>query len=281
MEHLHFEVRGGLRIAADAQGPMAGRPVVFLHGGGQTRHSWKDSVAKAAKLGYRGYALDARGHGESSYDPAGIYTLDTFTGDLLDVLPRVGKAPILVGASLGGITALLAAGEGGPAVAGGLVLVDVAARTNPVGVRRIQGFMRAHPQGFATVREAAQAVADFATHRATPASTAGLERNLRKRGDRYFWHWDQRFLDTWPGSHQAGLQRLEAAARRLDIPVLIVHAGKSDVIGQEEVEHLQRLVPHAQYARVEQAGHMVVGDRNSEFNQAVFGFLSRHAAPGP
>lgn len=281
MERLDFHVRDGVRLAADAQGPAAGRPVVFLHGGGQTRRSWKDSVERAAKLGYRGYALDARGHGESSYDPAGIYTLDTFAGDLLDVISHVGKAPILVGASLGGITALLAAGEGGPGVAGGLVLVDVAARTNPTGVRRIQGFMRANPEGFATVREAAQVVAGFATNRPKPASTAGLEHNLRKRGERYFWHWDQRFLDTWPASHQEGLQRIEAAARRLEIPVLIVHAGKSDVLGQQEVDHLQRLVPHAQYARVEQAGHMVVGDRNSEFNQAVFGFLARHAAPGP
>jgi pimeloyl-ACP methyl ester carboxylesterase len=207
----------------------------------------------------------------------GDYTLKSFSADLLDVIHEIGRPPILIGASLGGVVSLLVAGEGGPSIARALVLVDVAARTNPYGVERIHRFMRGNPSGFGSVQEAADVVAEYAHDRPRPSSTKGLERNLRKVGERYFWHWDERFLDSWRPSHQAGLGRLEAATRALTIPVLIVHAGKSDVITQDEIDHLHALVPHAEYARIENAGHMVVGDKNSDFNHAILDFLARRA----
>lgn len=273
---MHFEVPGGLRITGDVMGPVDGPPVVLLHGGGQTRGSWKNSIETLAVIGYRGYSIDARGHGDSDGSPDGDYTPDAFRSDLLEIIRQIGAPPVLIGASLGGVVSLLAAGEGGPGVARGLVLVDVAARTNPYGVARIQAFMRSNPEGFASVDEAADAVARYAADRPRPASTKGLERNLRKREGRYFWHWDERFLDSWHPSHRAALHRLENAARNLTIPVLMVHAAQSDVLGQEEVDHLRTLVPQAEYVRVENAGHMVVGDKNSAFNEAILNFLDRH-----
>jgi pimeloyl-ACP methyl ester carboxylesterase len=57
---------------------------------------------------------------------------------------------------------------------------------------------------------------------------------------------------------------------------MLVHASRSDVIGEEEVRHLLDLAPHAEYTRVEDASHMVVGDRNSRFNQAIVNFLTTH-----
>ena len=278
-EPVRYRTRSDIAVAGDVAGPRGGAPVLLLHGGGQTRGSWKDSLQTLAAVGYRGYAIDARGHGETSRDGHGDYTLDGFATDLVDVIGQIGAPPILIGASLGGVISLLVAGEGGSSMARALVLVDVAARTNPYGVERIHNFMRANPNGFADVQEAADAVARYAHDRPRPSSTKGLERNLRKVGDRYYWHWDERFLDSWRPSHQAGLGRLEAAARRLEMPVLIVHAGKSDVIGEDEVDHLRALVPHAEYARVENAGHMVVGDKNSEFNRAILDFLARRAPP--
>jgi pimeloyl-ACP methyl ester carboxylesterase len=272
-----FKVSRDLTIVGDVMGPVDGQPVLLLHGGGQTRGSWKNSIQNLAEIGYRGYSIDARGHGDSDRSSDGNYTIDAFCSDLLDIIRKIGRPPILIGASLGGIVSLLAAGEGGTTVARALVLVDVAARTNPYGVARIQAFMRANSDGFASVAEAADAVARYATDRPRPRNTKGLERNLRKIGDRYYWHWDERFLDSWRPSHQAAMDRLENAARQLTMPVLIVHAGHSDVLGQEEVDHLRALAPHAEYARVDNAGHMVVGDKNSEFNSAILDFLVRHA----
>jgi pimeloyl-ACP methyl ester carboxylesterase len=273
---IRFKVPGGLIMASDVMGPSTGQPVFLLHGGGQTRGSWKNTMEILARLGYRAYAIDARGHGESDHDPDGTYTPDSFAQDLQAIIEQVGKPPILIGASLGGVISLLIAGEGGTAMAKGLVLVDVAARSNPYGVERVLSFMRANPDGFASVDEAADAVALYAPDRPRPSSNIGLERNLRKRGQRYYWHWDPRFLESWHPSHRAALGRLENAACRLQIPTLIVHAAKSDVLGDSEVKHLQSLAPHAEYVRVENAGHMVVADKHSEFNQVILAFLAKH-----
>lgn len=277
-ETISFVVPGGITIRADVSGDEHAQPVLLLHGGGQTRASWRDTVDVLAEQGYRAYALDARGHGDSDRSPDGCYTPDEFSSDLHSVARQVGGNAILIGASLGGISGLLVAGEHGTEAVRALVMVDVAARTNPYGVQRIQGFMRAHPDGFASIEEAADAVAAFATDRPRPPSSKGLERNLRLINGRYYWHWDPRFLDSWHPSHRQAAARLEDAARALKIPVLLVHAAHSDVLGSDEIEHLKGLVPHLEYVRVENASHMVVGDRNSDFNKAILTFLAAQAS---
>ncbi|SDR58015.1 Pimeloyl-ACP methyl ester carboxylesterase [Rhizobiales bacterium GAS191] len=278
-ETFTFEVSGGIKVAADAMGQKEAQPVLLLHGGGQTRGSWRETIDALAGLGYRAYALDLRGHGETSRSPNGDYSPDAFVDDLVEVIRQTGGGAMIIGASLGGIIGLLTGGEYGPSVVKALVMVDVAARTNHYGVSRIQGFMRAHSNGFASVEEAADAVAAFASDRPRPKNIKGLERNLRKIGDRYFWHWDPRFMESWHPAHRAAAGRLERAARALTIPVLLVHAAHSDVLGKNEIEHLESLIPHLEYARVEQASHMVVGDQNSDFNRAILKFLADHGPP--
>jgi len=271
---MTFLVSDGLKIAADVAGPKGGKPVLLLHGGGQTRGSWRDTIDVLAARGHRAYALDARGHGDSDRSPSGDYTPDSFSRDLKDVIRQIGEDVVVIGASLGGINGLLAAGEGGPGAVSTLVLVDVAVQTNPYGVKRIQDFMQANPDGFASLDDAADAVAAYAVDRPRPAANDGLLRNLRKVGEKYYWHWDSRFLGSWHPSHAAAMGRLEAAARALEIPVLLVHAAHSDVVGPREIAHLRSLVPHAEYMRVENASHMVVGDKNSTFNETILAFLA-------
>jgi pimeloyl-ACP methyl ester carboxylesterase len=102
---------GGLRFAADRWDPPAGRPhgiVLLLHGGGQTRHSWRRTGARLAALGWSAVAVDARGHGDSDWDPAQDYSHHAMVDDLDAIVAQLGEPPVLVGASMGGITALLA-----------------------------------------------------------------------------------------------------------------------------------------------------------------------------
>jgi pimeloyl-ACP methyl ester carboxylesterase len=287
---------GGVALRGDAWGPPEGRPVVLLHGGGQTRHSWAAAGRHIGAQGWLGVALDLRGHGESDWAGEGRYLPDHFVADLRAVARVLGRPPIVVGASLGGMTGLLAEGESEGGVLAGLVLVDVTPRIEPEGVSRIIEFMLARPEGFASLEEAAEAVAAYRRHRAPPRDLAGLRKNLRRAEDgRWHWHWDPAFIGrdrvgdaeelkrlalsglgeggAAPGPRFNDADRLLAAARRLRIPTLLVRGRESDVVSEQGVEEFLAAVPHARYADVSEAGHMVAGDRNDAFNAAVLGFL--------
>jgi alpha-beta hydrolase superfamily lysophospholipase len=58
------------RLRADVFGDE-GQPVLLLHGGGQTRHAWRNTAARLARAGWVAYALDQRGHGDSEWVESG------------------------------------------------------------------------------------------------------------------------------------------------------------------------------------------------------------------
>jgi non-heme chloroperoxidase len=270
----------GVEIAADVGGPEGGVPVVLLPGGGQTRFSWGGATARLADSGYRVLSLDLRGHGESGWSPDGDYRLDRFVGDLAAILHTLPRPAFLVGASLGGLTSLVTAGEG-HAPAAGIVLVDVAPRIESDGAAKIGAFMRASPNGFATVEEAADAVSAYQPHRKRPRDPSGLLKNLRLREDgRYHWHWDPAFTEREISSSEflQNAERLRAAARALTVPTLLVRGGLSTVVSAESIEEFRELAPHAEIVSIASADHMVAGDRNDQFNDAVVDFLARHSA---
>jgi len=273
---LRFETDGGVVLAADAWGDPEARPVVLLHGGGQTRHAWGGTAAALARAGWHALAVDLRGHGESTWAGDGDYRLDRFADDLRAVLDALPRRAVVVGASLGGMSALLAAGEAPRADVAALVLVDIAPRIESEGAARIVSFMLSRPDGFASLDEAADAVAGYQPHRPRPKDLSGLAKNLRRGEDgRWRWHWDPRFL-AGVGRPAAGDTpgRLDAAAATLRVPTLLVRGRLSDLLSEEGARHFLELVPHARYADVSGAGHMVAGDRNDAFTRAVVEFLA-------
>ena len=267
-------------LAADGWGAPEGLPVLLLHGGGQTRHAWGGTAAALAARGYHAIAVDARGHGESSRDDARRYHLQHFVEDLVAITSSLARPAVLVGASLGGSTALLAVGERGVA-AEALVLVDIAPKIEPAGVSRILGFMSAHPNGFESLEEAADAVAAYLPHRKRPRDLGGLRKNLRAGEDgRLHWHWDPAFLDiVHERDPDENLARKEQAARQLEVPTLLVRGGLSDLVTEEGAREFLTLVPHARYVDVTGAAHMVAGDRNDRFTAAVVDFLTEVVPP--
>jgi pimeloyl-ACP methyl ester carboxylesterase len=233
-------------------------------------------------------AMDHRGHGDSDWPPEGDlgagFDLATFAGDVRSVAAFIGRPPAVVGASLGGLAALMAEGERGGDAAPllrALVLVDVAPRMEQEGVMRVISFMHSGLDGFASLDEAADAIAAYLPHRKRPRDTAGLAKNLRQGSDgRWRWHWDPRFVRRDRGDPSFSRERLEKAARALAIPTLIVRGRMSDVLSDEGVRELRALVPHAEYADVAGAAHMVAGDDNDAFSAAITAFLARVAARG-
>jgi pimeloyl-ACP methyl ester carboxylesterase len=282
-----FKGASGNTLVADVFGD-AGQPVLLLHGGGQTRHAWGRTAEHLARAGALAYALDQRGHGDSEWVADGHYAFADYADDAGAVAralaERTGMQPIAIGASLGGVSALLAEGAAERAAKGPLfaaiVLVDVTPRVDQDGVARIQGFMRARAsEGFATIAEAADAVAAYLPHRKRPRSHDGLRKNLRLHPDgRWRWHWDPRVLE---GERSFAQDRrvLEAtlieAARAITIPTLLVRGGASELVKEAHVREFLELVPHADYIDVAEARHMVAGDSNDRFSDAVLDFVGR------
>jgi pimeloyl-ACP methyl ester carboxylesterase len=166
-----------------------------------------------------------------------------------------------------------------------VVLVDITPRMEPEGVRRIVGFMLGHPDGFGSLEEASDAIAEFRPGRPRTTDLSGLERTLRRTSDgRWHWRWDVRFLTTKFRATDSGIEALESrralmeerllrGAQKVRVPTLLVRGAESDIVGTEGVSAFLEAVPHAEFVAVKDAGHMVAGDQNDAFASAVVQFL--------
>jgi non-heme chloroperoxidase len=266
-----------VRLTAERWRPVrAHGTLLLLHGGGQTRHSWRRTAQRLADAGWEVITPDARGHGDSEWDPAGDYSLERFVDDLLGLIETLAQPPTLVGASLGGMTSLLALGEHA-GVARGLVLVDVVIEIEPAGVEQIRAFMTAHRDGFASLEEVADAVAAYSPPRPRPRSVEGLRKNVRLRADgRWYWHWDPAFIGIDDEPQRGARTRLRVAAANVTVPTLLVRGAMSDLVSDAGVADMLSLIPAAEVVVVPAAGHMLVGADNDIFTSRLLQFLRRH-----
>ncbi|WP_197515279.1 alpha/beta fold hydrolase [Mycobacterium sp. 1245805.9] len=274
---------GGVRIVADRLGDPRARAVVFLHGGGQTRRSWAKAAAAVAQRGFQAVTIDLRGHGESDWSSEGDYRVVSFAADVQQVLRTLPPQPVLVGASLGGFTTMLLEGELAPGTASAVVLVDIVPNMEQSGATRIHNFMSDRVEsGFASLDEVADAIAEYNPHRPRPTDLDGLTTNLRRRGDRWYWHWDPQFISgtaPFPPFEVTDADRMHTAVEailRNGVPMLLVRGQVSDLVSQERADEFLQRFPQVEFTDVRGAGHMVAGDRNDIFAEAVLDFLTRH-----
>lgn len=273
-QRLELVTPDGLRLAGECWG--AATQVLFLHGFGQTRQAWGPSAARLAAAGYGALAVDGRGHGESQRNPPDrAYALDQFIADVEHVARAQPAKPVLVGASMGGLLGLVTEAEAPAGLYSGLVLVDITPRWERQGVERILDFMGAHPDGFADLDAAADAIMSYLPHRRRRKTPQELSSLLVRHADgRWRWHWDPRMLDEVARDGARYQQRLMQAAQRIRIPTLLVSGGLSDLVSDATVDEFLALVPHAEHVRIANATHMVAGDRNDAFTDAILQFLA-------
>jgi len=274
---------GGVRIVADRVGDPLAPAVVFLHGGGQTRRSWGRAAAAVAARGWQAVTVDLRGHGESDWSADGDYRVVSFARDVLEVLHQLPARPVLVGASLGGFTSMLLAGELSPGSVRAVILVDIVPNMDPSGASRIHNFMYDRmTSGFGSLDEVADMIQEYNPNRRRPADLDGLRTNLRERDGRWYWHWDPKFIDgtsAQPPIEVTEVDRMHAAVEailRTDVPMLLVRGQMSDLVTQERADEFIARFPEVGFVDVGGAGHMVAGDRNDLFADAVVEFLARH-----
>lgn len=272
-----------LHLAVETRGPQGGPVLLFAHGFGQTRGAWNGAATALAQAGCRCVTFDARGHGESDRVPGGSYHMDQFADDLRRLAAAQPQPPILVGASMGGLLGIVLAGELRPSPFRALVLVDITPRWETAGVERILAFMQAHPHGFANYAEAAEQIAAYLPQRRERKSEQQLRPLLREGADgRLRWHWDPALLAGDLVQESERYQpRLQAAARKIEVPVLLLSGGRSDVVSRATVDEFLQLVPHAQHVELPHATHMVAGDANDAFTREVVRFAQNLALDPP
>lgn len=278
-EIVEFRGVDDLALIADEwnrESATAGRPtILLLHGGGQNRFSWKNTGQILADSGFRVIAIDSRGHGDSDRSPSANYAIETLCDDALQVIYQIGEPVVLIGASMGGLTGILAAHEAGPELVTKLVLVDVVPRFEKDGSARIRDFMFGHVHGFDSLEQAAEAVAEYLPHRPKPRSPEGLKKNLRLRDGRWYWHWDPAFLTKPDDDPFTRADKLEQAAINLEIPILLIRGKLSDVVSAEGVRAFLDKVPGAEFVELSEAGHTAAGDDNDAFSEVVVQFVAQ------
>jgi pimeloyl-ACP methyl ester carboxylesterase len=264
-----------LSLAVETRHPAGHPTLLFAHGFGQTRGAWSGAAAALADAGCRCVTFDTRGHGESDRVVNGDYHMDQFADDLLRMAAAQPQPPILVGASMGGLLGIVLAGEVRPTPFRALVLVDITPRWETAGVERILAFMQAHPDGFANYTEAAEQIAVYLPQRRERKSEEQLRPLLREGADgRLRWHWDPALLAGGVVQESERYQpRLQAAAAKIDVPVLLLSGARSDVVSRATVDEFLQLVPHARHVELPHATHMVAGDANDAFTREVARFV--------
>ncbi len=235
----------GVRLTAEVRGRSDDPTVLLVHGGGQTHDVWEAAASALVDAGRHVISLDLRGHGESEWPADARYDIESFVADLRAVLAQLDRRPVIVAAGGGGWIAAAALGDRASTLAAGLVLVDLPTDLAPDATERVGDRMRE-----ALVSED------------TPT-------------------WDVRWLENWdPGDANA---RLVAAAPGLDLPVLIVRGGLSDVSDQMRVSTFASVLPDVEVAEVADARLLVTDRRLDEFNALLLDFLERRqprALPG-
>lgn len=283
-EPVRYVMNDGVTVVGDFWPAESSCVVLLLHGGGQTRHSWKRAGQNLSAAGIATVAVDARGHGDSEWSPQGIYSRARMADDIVAIAGAIGRPIVLVGASMGGLAALLASAtlQGDRLL--GLVLVDVVPNYEAAGGQRVFDFMGANLDGFATVDEAAEAIADYIPHRPGGRASPGLEKNLRLVGERWFWHWDPVFLSAAQeqgGSATRDDPTLQRVARELTTPVMLLRGALSDVVSEDAVQSFLKSTPHAEVTELAAAAHTAAADSNDAFNAAVMDFVHRLVSTGP
>jgi pimeloyl-ACP methyl ester carboxylesterase len=264
----------GLELTGEAFGDPAAPPVLFFHGGGQSRSAWRGSARIVGDAGYYGITFDMRGHGDSDWAADGDYLLDAYGRDVEHLLQQFNRPVTLVGASRGG-QAMLVGGSRHPDQVRLIMLADVAPMIRNDGIDGIRGFYAEGEAGFETLDQAAGSLARHLNQ--TPlADSSRLARSMRQdAAGRWHWRWDPatghaQFLHP-PSEGEA----LLAAAGRITSPIVLVRAEFSHLLTDQGVGKFRELAPQLQVVTAMGVGHMFTADRNDGFAADLLEWLAR------
>jgi len=271
-EERHANVNG-LRFRYLDWGTEGKRPILFLHGGALTAHTW-DLCCLALRDEFYCMALDQRGHGDSDWAPDANYSLAAQREDVKGFAEAAGLDRfVLVGMSMGAINGLAYA-IAHPETLSALVLIDAGPNVRRPGSSRIRNFVNggAEPSSLEAIIERALA---FNPRRDPVILRRSLMHNLRQQEDgNWVWKYDrQRFQQMGGDQHAAERRGLADGLAQVTCPTLVVRGAESDVFHDEDAERLAAGLPDGRRVTIPKAGHTVQGDNPKDLVAALREFL--------
>jgi pimeloyl-ACP methyl ester carboxylesterase len=255
-------------ICSSSGGPTA----ILLHGGGQSRSSWRIATQRLGNAQFKACALDLRGHGDSDWSPDGDYRIERFVADLVSVIEDLGSPAVLIGASFGGHVSLVTAARH-PSLVRALVLCDVTPWIEGEATKAMRSTMCAAAAGFASVQDAANHIDEI---RGFPSNLDAnrLRRHMRQDAEgRLYWRWDPQFFLSQDSQNENLTELLTAAVEKLKVPTLLIRAEHSEIVTPDQIAKFARMVPHASTAEIAGARHTVSADDNEKYASLILEFL--------
>lgn len=250
-------------------GEASGEPILLLHGGNQSAHSW-DLVSLHLADRFRVVAPDQRGHGDSEWSRESDYTIGALARDAAALIRDRGLArPIVFGHSMGGMVALLLA-KLFPDLLRALVIVDVAPELSERGTGAIRQFVERNVE-FDDPEEFLDRVAQYDPFRKREHMARTLKYNLLRRADgKYVSKHDRRRFGDAFGAERVTLD----CVRGFAFPVLVVRGAESAVLEADAAERFAAALPQGRLVTVPACGHNVHSQNTPGFLSAVGTFLA-------
>ena len=254
--------------APDAQ------PILLLHGGHQSAHSW-DLVSLHLAQKYRIIALDQRGHGDSEWARNGDYSNLTMAQDAQAFVAAIGlQNPIIMGHSMGGRNTLLMT-RTNPDYPVALVIVDVGPETIEAGRKTISNFVKRN-EIFDDLEHFIRNVREYDPYSSREHIERTVKYNMLERADgKYISKCDYR---RWRGEIEVHDENRDAISlddlASFEMPALIVRGANSNILADDAAERFRDALPKGNLVTVPNCGHNVHSQNTLGFIDAVGKFLS-------
>jgi len=261
----HTVVRS-LRFHFTEWGDSGAPPILLLHGGNQSGHSW-DLVGLHLADRYHVFALDQRGHGDSEWARDQDYSMEAKAADALAFMADQGlEHPLIMGHSMGGRVTMNLVLEH-PDAARGVVLVDVGPELSAKGAEVIHNFV-IHNVEFDDLEEFLDNVVKYDRFRSREHITRTVKYNMLRRADgKYISKVDHRRVPL--SMSEITLDDV----KNITCPVLLVRGGESDILEPDAAQRFVDALPNGQLVTVPNCGHNVHSGNTPGFLDAVRPFL--------
>ncbi|GAB4323831.1 MAG: alpha/beta hydrolase [Dehalococcoidia bacterium] len=257
----------GLSLCLVDFGGAAGPPLLFLHGSFGHARVW-DFVVRALPPAQRAFALDLRGHGDSSHDPSGRYPFDRLVEDVGLAVAACGEPPVLAGHSVGSAVAMYYAGQRSETLAG-LVLMDIDPQPPEYQVIHLHEAGSNAPKRYDAFERAVARES-----RVAPVAGQEVHDHLARHGYR---HHDGRYVQKFDQSFLATIERWDARPYlpRVSVPALVLRGAESSVHTDEGYQELLRLIPVARGQLIAGASHQLHLDAPTSVAEAIGTFVQQ------